>query len=230
MAAHDESYRLLFSHPRMVEDLLRGFVREPWVEELDFPSLERVSATYISEHLKAREADMVWRVRRGRQAWLYVYLLLEFQSTIDRFMALRMLVYVGLLYQDLLRRGDLTPSGRLPPVLPLVLYNGEEPWRAAREVGELIEPMPGAPERFRPQLSYLLLDEGRIPRADLPGVGNLVGALVRLEQSRWLEDMANAESGAGGCARRSETGLRCLGLGRRGSGLASAGGPGSSGS
>ena len=39
MAAHDSSYRLLFSHPRMVADLLRGFVDEPWVHELDLSTL-----------------------------------------------------------------------------------------------------------------------------------------------------------------------------------------------
>ncbi len=28
---HDPSYKLLFSKPRMVEDLLRGFVPLPWI-------------------------------------------------------------------------------------------------------------------------------------------------------------------------------------------------------
>lgn len=30
-ADHDNSYKLLFSHPQMVEDLLRGFVHEDWI-------------------------------------------------------------------------------------------------------------------------------------------------------------------------------------------------------
>ena len=33
---HDNSYKLLFSHPQMVKDLLIGFVKEAWVEQLDF--------------------------------------------------------------------------------------------------------------------------------------------------------------------------------------------------
>lgn len=36
---HDSSYKLLFSHPAMVEDLLTGFVHEDWVAELDFATL-----------------------------------------------------------------------------------------------------------------------------------------------------------------------------------------------
>jgi predicted transposase YdaD len=100
MTTHDNSYKLLFSHPRMVEDLLRGFVREAWVDELDFATLEKVSASFVSDDLRDREDDVIWRVRWGRD-WLYVYLLLEFQSTVDTFMAVRIMTYLGLLYQEL---------------------------------------------------------------------------------------------------------------------------------
>ncbi len=43
-------------------------------------------------------------------------------------MALRVMVYVGLLYQDLVRAAAATAAGKLPPILPLVLYNGNGPW------------------------------------------------------------------------------------------------------
>ena len=39
MAKHDTSYKELFSHPEMVADLIRGFVREEWVAQLDFSTL-----------------------------------------------------------------------------------------------------------------------------------------------------------------------------------------------
>jgi hypothetical protein len=34
MAQHDHAYKLLFSHPEMVRDLLEGFVRENWLAQL----------------------------------------------------------------------------------------------------------------------------------------------------------------------------------------------------
>ena len=185
---YDHSYKLLFSHPQMVADLLRGFVHEPWVDGLDFASLEKVSGSYVTDDLRAREDDIIWRVRWGSE-WMYVYILLEFQSTIDRFMAVRMLVYLGLLYQDLIRAGQLTADGRLPPVLPVVLYNGNKAWDAAQEIGELIvEPPPGM-ERYRPQLHYFLLDEGRFSDTELAPLKNLAAALFRLEGSRTPQDV-----------------------------------------
>ena len=60
--------------------------------------------------------------------------LLEFQSVVDRSMALRILAYTALLYQDLMRAG----GGSLPPVFPVVLYNGRHPWTAAEDVSDLL--------------------------------------------------------------------------------------------
>lgn len=100
MAKHHPSYKLLFSHRDLVADLIRGFVHEDWVEQLDFTTLQRVSEIGVSHDLREREDDMIWRLRWGER-WVYVYLLLEFQSSVDRLMAVRLLTYVGLLYQDL---------------------------------------------------------------------------------------------------------------------------------
>jgi hypothetical protein len=94
--------------------------------------------------------------------WLYVYLLLEFQSSNDTYMAVRILTYIGLLYQDLIKSGQ-TSARKLPAVFPLVLYNGERPWSAAREMEELIEPVPQSLAAYRPRLRYFVMDEGRVP-------------------------------------------------------------------
>ncbi|MGZ8216843.1 Rpn family recombination-promoting nuclease/putative transposase [Methylomagnum sp.] len=182
---HDASYKLLFSHAEMVAELLRGYVREPWVDELDFASLEKVNAGYVSEDLRQREDDVVWRVKLGPR-WIYLYLLLEFQSRVDPFMAARLLTYVGLLYQDLIRQGQV--ADRLPPVLPIVIYNGERPWTAATELAQLIEPIPSPLRRYQPNLHYWLLDENRLPEAELPEE-NPVSAMVLLERSHTPEEM-----------------------------------------
>jgi len=197
VAEHDNGYKRLFSHPEMVADLLRGFVREDWVRDLDFSTLEKVSPGFITPELGSRESDVVWRLRWGRDRWIYVYLLIEFQSTVDPFMALRVLVYVGLLYQRLIQERQLPESGRLPPVLPLVLYNGNAPWGAALEVSELIEEIPGGLERYRPQLRHCLLDESRIADSELESLRNLVAALFRLEKGHSPGDLQRVLAAVG---------------------------------
>ena len=185
---HDNSYKLLFSHARMVEDLLKGFVNEAWVSHLDFSTLEKVSGNYVADDLRDREDDIIWRVRWGDD-WLYVYLLLEFQSTVDAHMAVRMLTYLGLLYQDLIRQNKLTARSKLPPVLPLVLYNGRPRWTAATNIADLIETIPGGLDRYKPHLSYLLLDEGALDDSPQHDVRNFAASLFQLEKSRTPEQM-----------------------------------------
>ena len=185
----DASGKLLFSHPRMVEDLLRGFVTGPWSDALDFATLENRSAAFVSDDLRRRHGDLLWRLRCG-ETWLYVPL--EFQSTVDRSMAVRLLTYTGLLYQDLLRRGELNPDGKLPPVLPVVFYNGRRSrWTAAREVSETLSPVVEALARYQPSQRYFLLDVGRYGADDLPR-GNLVSALILLENSRTPGELGRA--------------------------------------
>ena len=136
----DAAYKRLFSRPRMVQDLLRGFAARGWSGRLDFASLTPLPASFVSRDLQQRHGDLVWRVPFKDDRWLYVVLQLEFQSAIDRSMAVRMLTYTGLLYQKLIADGVLRERGALPPVLPIVIYNGQRPWTASVDVAGLIDP------------------------------------------------------------------------------------------
>lgn len=129
-AGSDSLYKQLFAHPETVRELLCAFLPLEWVAALDVGAFERVNGSYASERGRQRHEDMVWRVRMGGE-WTYVYILLEFQARSDPWMALRMQVYVGLLCQDMVKQRRLTRRGKLPPVLPVVLYHGAAPWRAA---------------------------------------------------------------------------------------------------
>ena len=185
--AHDTGYKLLFSHPEMVRDLLTGYMPGAWLSQADFSTLERVNASYVSENERQRHDDMVWRLKVG-QRWVWVYLLLEFQSEPDAWMALRMMVYVGLLSQHLVREGELH-DGLLPPVVPIVLYNGATPWSPVTDVADCFGPsLPGL-EAYRPRLLYHLVDEARLKLHPLQEVRNLAEALFHLERSRTPPDI-----------------------------------------
>jgi hypothetical protein len=170
----DNLYKQLFSHPEIVRDLVLEFLAADWARCLTVEAFERVNASYASDHGQARHADVVWRARIGGD-WVYVYILLEFQSRPDKWMALRMLVYVGLLYQDLVAQHKLSKHGKLPPVLPIVLYHGHAPWHAATGMAQLMLPAPAGLERFQPSQHYLLID-----RHHGHGHGGIVGLLFQL--------------------------------------------------
>ncbi|MEI6386598.1 MAG: Rpn family recombination-promoting nuclease/putative transposase [Spirochaetota bacterium] len=116
--------------------LLKSFVDQPWIRGVDFSKAERVDKSFVTGRFRRLESDMVWKLPVQGET-VYLHLLLEFQSKVDRYMALRMLRYI-LEFSSTLVPG-LQKGKRLPAVFPLMLYNGDAPWTAPVELSELIE-------------------------------------------------------------------------------------------
>ena len=190
MGQHDLSYRLFFSHVRMVCDLLREMIGESWVELIDFGSAERVNASFVSETRRNRESDVIWKLqRRDTGDPVYVYVLLEFQSRPDRYMPVRLMTYTGLFYEHLIAEGRLAPAGRLPQVIPIVVYNGLGPWGTPLDLADLIERFDPSAESYVPHLRYKLVHEAAYSAEELAEKQSPVADLFRLERSTGWEDV-----------------------------------------
>ena len=182
---YDGQYKRLFAFPPMVEDLVRAFVSQ--LDAADFSTLQKLSSDYVSDELLKRHGDTVWRLRVPG-GWAYLLLLLEFQSRDDFYMALRILIYTGMLYQELVRNAAPEAREALPAVLPIVLYNGTPRWQAPQEIGELIAPVEEELAPYQPAQRYLVIDEQHVDAAAVPS-GNLMRAVIGLEQSRTPADL-----------------------------------------
>lgn len=68
-AKHDASYKGFFAQRRTVTDTLLGAAHE-LARHLDFSTLERLPASFVTEHLGQRHADMVWRIQTTKAQWL----------------------------------------------------------------------------------------------------------------------------------------------------------------
>lgn len=188
MSQHDSSYHALFSHPELIEDLLRNFVAEDWVSQLDFSRIERINAKFHADDLNKREGDLIYRIHfKSGDGEIYVYLLLEFQSQPDKWMPLRTMVYVGLLYQQLIKEKQLTETQQLPPVFPLVLYNGDQPWSYSQDLKSLIALPQNSPLRqWQPQMNYYLLDESTYPNGK---DGSVTAVLFGIENAKNIKEI-----------------------------------------
>lgn len=77
-----------------------------------------------------------------------LYLLFEHQTTVNRIMPLRMLGYLSEIWLNHLESGSLP----LPPILPLVLHQGPEPWHVSTNFADLI----ACPDGLEAELGYFL--------------------------------------------------------------------------
>ncbi|XGA80323.1 Rpn family recombination-promoting nuclease/putative transposase [Halomonas sp. CH40] len=132
---HDTGYKELFSHPEFVQQLMEGFAPPEIAGLMDFTTLEKQNGHYITPLFEEKIEDVVWSVEvtwQGVTQRVFLYILLEFQSSVDRTMPIRLMHYVACFYSELLKQKKITPSQGLPPVFPVVLYNGSKPEESPR--------------------------------------------------------------------------------------------------
>ena len=148
----DPVYKRLYAFPEMVADLLRSLFPDDALGA-DYDSLRRLPTEYVADDYRQRRGDAVWRLNAesAQGGWLHVLVLLEFQSTDDPSMALRVLEYTAMLYRELLREGSFGARGEL--LLPVMLYNGDLPWRSAAQVRELVARTGSALSPYQPSHS-----------------------------------------------------------------------------
>ncbi|MBF0173705.1 MAG: Rpn family recombination-promoting nuclease/putative transposase [Magnetococcales bacterium] len=183
MMDHDGLYHQLYAHPPMMADLLRQFVDESWVAGLDLAHMEPVKAKFHVPGLPKRESDVIWRIPLHSGSELYLLVLLEFQSESNRWMILRVVVYMCLLWLQLLHEKNIPATGPLPPLFPVVLHNGDKPWLTPVCMKELIDLPEASPLwRYQPEGQFFLIDEGRFSKEDLEKRDSLSSLVFQVEQ------------------------------------------------
>ena len=100
-------------------------------------------------------------------------------------------------HEELLRRKELKAGDKLPPVLPVTVYNRQPRWRAATDISELIAPVPEPLPRYLPRARYLLLDLQRIGEQD-PSSKDLVTSLGKMEREPSAENLRQVMRGLTG--------------------------------
>ena len=169
----DRFMKLMLRCPRMVRDLLALLPAE-WTAAVDAASLRELPTEFIGERGDKRVADLCWLAEGGEPA----IILIENQSTPDRRMPVRATTRVGLLYESLgaaARRSD----GRFPPLLIVVVYTGDRPWRAPDDLSGVVHVPASHPLSVPVGPRYARL-ELRDPAAQYPEQGNRMAALARL--------------------------------------------------
>ena len=173
---HDSAYKYLFKNKRIFLQLLKSFVYEDFINEIKLEHLELFDKSFISDELLDRESDLIYKIHYKDKEY-FIYILLEFQSTLDKSIPIRLLSYIMLLY-DLIYKESR--AGLLANIFPIVLYNGKDDWNIPLNINELINK--NIPARYVPSFEYYLIVEKDIPDETLDKLSNLVAAVVYLEK------------------------------------------------
>ena len=135
---YDKTLKELLDNKTLMKQLITGFINEDWVKDIDFRTLKKEKTDFLSEDLKEFRKDLLWSVKlKGEK--LYFYIHIEFQSIPDRNMPFRFLIYDSLLHIDILKnRNKKDKSQKLPFILPILFYIGDDDWNFEFDLTKLI--------------------------------------------------------------------------------------------
>ena len=145
----DRSSKAVFQCREPVEHLVRFVLSNmkqgrQWLQRMDFSTLQPLPTETIDAWLQAGYQDVAWRLKVRASApaateWLRVLIVVEFQSTVEYDIALRVQGYIQRMHEQAWKQRQTRQTDRLPPVLAVVFYNGASPWKAERSVWDLTE-------------------------------------------------------------------------------------------
>jgi predicted transposase/invertase (TIGR01784 family) len=181
---HDKGYKNLLSYKEIFLELLDGFVDQGWVADIERTQFTRINKEFIYPEFIEKEADLIYQLKiNGRE--VIFYLLVELQSTVDFQMPYRLLQYMIGIWNDWIKNTDRNETKRkdfkLPVIVPIVLYNGVEPWTVCRSFKETLA---GA-EQFGESVldyRYILINVNSYTKERLLQRPNLINVVFLLEQ------------------------------------------------
>lgn len=136
---HDKGYKELYSNKQVFLDLLQNMLHLGWAKDIGEADLTLVDKSYVTPDYSELESDLVYRMQlEGKE--ILIYVLLEFQSTVDYRMPVRLLFYMNEILREFVKDANFTSgnsSVEIPAIFPIVLYNGEKPWNAKLSLREI---------------------------------------------------------------------------------------------
>ncbi len=183
---YDPTYKRIFSYPEMIREVVSFLASQ--LDELSLQHAQLIGTEHVSKQLKKRQQDMVWQVQATEDG-TSVYLAFEFQSTVDKFMSVRVNTYRSLLFEQLIRQRRLAPDGRLPEVIPIVIYNGKQHWTAPLELGELQPVRSSVHARYNISAQFILMNFSSYKERAQKCIDNPLALLIRLEVAGSLAEL-----------------------------------------
>jgi predicted transposase/invertase (TIGR01784 family) len=131
---HDRLFKFTFRRRENAASALRALLPPALAARADWDSLQVMPGSFVDAALSERHTDLLYQLEiDGRPA--LVYLLFEHQSGPDARMPLRILRYMVKIWTAWADDN----AGPLPPVIPCVLYHGDDAWRGPTRFEHLFD-------------------------------------------------------------------------------------------
>jgi predicted transposase/invertase (TIGR01784 family) len=185
---HDAGYKKILSNKENFLRFIERYVHEPWTADISRDDVELVNKSFVTDEYRLLDSDVIYKLKIGKSD-VYFYFLIELQSRVDFTMPFRLLKYMVALLDEIFQNtpeDERTRKGfKLPAVVPIILYNGDDSWTQVRRFSgytKNAEVFGDCIIDFR----YLLFDLKRTDDSALSSPEQLLDAVFSIDKERLM--------------------------------------------
>jgi len=183
---HDAFFKLMFGDIEVAQDFLQNYLPTEIAKAVDLKHLTKENNSYIDEQFKESFTDMLYKTKiNGKDG--YIYFLFEHKSYQDPLVILQLLKYIVRIWEEKYDR----KTNRLPIVIPMVIYHGENKWNVQTKLMNLIKGIDELPEetkKYIPSYEYEVYDLSPSAQMGIVGMA-LTKAVLEVMRAVVITDM-----------------------------------------
>ena len=200
----DNIYKKVFGEPQIFAEFLDGYVPVDILKNLKPEDIEDVTPRHLPLFLDNKDSDTVKRINLnldGNGEPLFVISIVEHESEVNYTSSYKMLLYIALVWHAYIKENDKKykqeikrdkntkrrPSTaidfKLPPVLPIVFFDGGTEWTSQVNLIDRVR-MGDVFGKYIPKFAYELVDLGRYSEKDIIKYENALSLILLIDKLR----------------------------------------------
>jgi predicted transposase/invertase (TIGR01784 family) len=191
----DRIFRKIFGIKELFLMFVKDFIKEDWVSQLTVDDLEIMPVKFLNLRDGDRESDVLYKVNLKEEE-IYIFIHLEHQAKVNFLMPFRVIEYMVRIWRNWIEEqdeqaSDEKPSERkgflLPPIYPVVFYDGKSDWTAETEFARKVRDYPRF-EKYIPKFDYKVINLAKISFNELEEMEDSLSLIMMLDKLKTPED------------------------------------------
>lgn len=154
---HDKFFKETMSNIENSRSFMENYLPSEILNIVDFDNLRVEKDSYIDEELEEYFSDILFKTNINQKEG-YIYFLFEHKSYVSDTISLQLLKYILKIWEQKFKKEK---QKKLPLIIPMVIYHGENKWNIAKELIDMIEGVAELPKeilKYIPNYEYILYD------------------------------------------------------------------------
>lgn len=200
----DNAYKLIFDEPLLFVEFLKNFIPIDVLKNANPTDIEDITERFLPLFSDNKDSDTVKKIIIDNNEPLFVICILEHESEVNYTSSFKMLQYITYVLSDYVKENDKrydtekkqgytslkrsnSKDFKLPPVLPIVFYDGATKWTSSTNFLDRTE-LNDVFHKYIPKFEYELVDLNKYSREDLVNYGNALSLIMLTDKVRTPEE------------------------------------------